>query len=867
MLPSLTEEIRWLGKLLGEVITDLDGADSFALEEMIRRLAKQRRAGDEQAAAELRQAVCGLSLDESWLVCRAFSIFFDLSNLAEDRHRVRILREREQEKSVRSESITAAVHAMQGRGLAAEQVQGLLDRLCVEPVFTAHPTEAKRRSVRNALRRIRELLGQLDHSYKRPREASRLHDRLREELEILWLTDPLLDRKPTVLEEVDRGLYFMGSLWRVIPRLHRDLCDALQEVYPQGQFQVPAYVQFGTWMGGDRDGNPFVTSQVTSETLRKLRRKALRLHRREARRLEQRLTHSELRISAAEPLLRALQEALWQWPKLERHFESVSSHEVHRRWCLTMDWRLRQSLLQLKAGGSVAGAYQHPQQLLDDLQLLTDSLGPRSLGLIESWRVRLKTFGFHLASLDIRQESGIYNRAATTLQSGQSPVGDDELQEVKALFHLLQWAHQRYGPAALGCHILSMTHSSQDILNLFWLQRHLAPGLNQPLVPLLETISDLRRGPEILKELFSNPDYRSYLKNHCGNLQRVMIGYSDSTKDGGYLAANWSLYEAQSAILEVATQFQVSVQFFHGRGGALGRGGGPAARSIVSLPPGSCTHGLRITEQGEVLSARYDDPLVAQRHLEQLTWAMLEVLGDGQGAGPVPSAWKDQMALCCENSRVVYRALVEAPGFIDFFRQASPIDGIEHLQIGSRPSRRGGPIADLTSLRAIPWVFSWTQNRTLLPAWYGLGSGLKGCLSDSVLLGTFRDMYRDWPFFTALVDNAALALAKADLGIVREYANDLQGDAAKCWTLLELEYRLTVEALTAITGQQKLLDSVPWLQRSIAVRNPYVDPLNLVQIQTLAHLRDAQSNQEAEQYRTLLRMTIQGIAGGLRTTG
>lgn len=872
---SLSDEVRWLGEQLGQVILDLEGVDNFELEELVRSLSKARRRGEPDAGNKLREKVQLLNIDQSWLVCRAFSNFFDLANLAEDRHRVEVLRRRESERSFRPESIAAATQSFVGRGYSVDQVQSLLEKIRIEPVFTAHPTEAKRRAVRNALRRIRLCLSELDHSEIRPKEQARLRQSLREDLETLWLTDPLVDRKPTVLEEVDRGLYFMRSLWKVAPLLHRDLKDSLAEVYPGHEFRIPAFLHFGTWMGGDRDGNPFVTTDVTSETLRRLRKKALKLHCREAQGLEQRLTHSELRFQASTELVGRLQEAIWQWPRLTAWLDSVSPQEIHRRWVRVLHWRLRQSLHQLRSGGSVPGVYRGAEELLSDLALLDRSLGQRRVQEIENWRVRVETFGFHLAALDVRQEAGVYRRAQTS-----ELTHDPEKNEVISLFKLLAWASKRYGRNSLGCHILSMTRSSQDVLCLMKLQSEYAPGLTMPLVPLFETIQDLLAAPRILEELFTDPDYRNYLLGHCGRVQRVMIGYSDSTKDGGYLAANWCLYQAQQTMLQVAAQHGVQVQFFHGRGGALGRGGGPAARSILSLPPTSCDSGLRITEQGEVLSARYDDPLVAQRHLEQLTWAVFEVLhpdredakGSSQsvveqrGTPQVDHEWAQTLSRDAENSRLRYRELVEHPGFLDFFRQATPIDGIEHLQIGSRPARRGGPVKDLSGLRAIPWVFSWTQNRTLLPAWYGLGSAFAYSLQDGSIT-QFQQMYRDWPFFTALVDNAVLALAKADLGIVREYAQELEGSAQECWVMLEAEFQRTVEVVSAITGQVQLLDNLPWLQRSIEVRNPYVDPLNFVQIETLKRLKVSHTPAQIEECRNLLRMTIQGIAAGLRTTG
>ncbi|CAN0156008.1 unnamed protein product, partial [Phaeothamnion confervicola] len=408
----LNQEVRWLGDLLGEVIRKMEGEAGFVLEERIRNLSKARRNGDAHSAAALSTTIKGLTLDESWLVCRAFSIFFDLSNLAEDRHRVHTLRERELHNQVRPESLAAAIEEVRNQNLGPERVQEILNGILLEPVFTAHPTEAKRRAVRNSLRRIRRALNNWEATEDLPRSAEqrRVRRRLMEELQVLWLTDPLLSRRPTVLEEVDRGMYFMRSLWKVIPRLHRDLKDALEEAFPGHTFTIPNFIRFGTWMGGDRDGNPFVTSQVSNETLRKLRRRALRMHTRQSLVLMSQLTHSEHRVLASDNLKQKMEQALWQWPKLQNILEPLSSREVYRRWLAIIHWRLTQSLSQLKAGGIWPGAYQKSDELKEDLLLLRESLHPQTHSALEDWLVQLHTFGFHLATLDIRQEASVYNQ-------------------------------------------------------------------------------------------------------------------------------------------------------------------------------------------------------------------------------------------------------------------------------------------------------------------------------------------------------------------------------------------------------------------------------------------------------------------------
>lgn len=869
-LQALRQEVRWLGALLGGVISELDGPHSLELEERVRNLAKQRRLGDQAATQELFEILKGLNIDQSWMVCRAFTLFFDLSNLAEDRQRVRTLRSRKHLK----ESLDSAIEAMHTRGLTAEQMQERLDVLYLEPVFTAHPTEAKRRAVRLHLQRLRRWLQRGD-------SGQNVEGSIREIIETLWHTDLLRPRKPTVLEEVARGLATVRKLWNVIPRLHRELITALRHYYPEAEFRLPAFLQFGTWMGGDRDGNPFVTSDTTAKTLRVYRKAALKMHYKQARRLFGRLTQSEIRVHASHALKERIQQSLWQWPALNRLLEPFSSFEAHRRWLRIIQWRLKQGLRQVSSGGGMAGAYTQSAQLLEDLRLLKESLGQRRSRRLEDWLVQVEAFGFHLAKLDIRQESEQYHLALGHIlknkeyaeasperkreilsrsKAGDSAPQDPMAQEVLSLFRLLGWYHEAYGGGQLGCHILSMTHEAVDIQALLWLQTQYAPGVRMPLVPLFETIRDLERGPDILRTLFSDPEYRQYVKEHHQDLQVVMVGYSDSTKDGGYLAANWWLYRSQQRMQQVAGEFGIDLRYFHGRGGALGRGGGPAARSILSLPIETTRRGLRLTEQGEVLSERYDYPPIAHRHLEQLLWSLLEV---GSTPPPViPEDWVETLNGLAQTSLKHYRELVEHPGFIDFFQLATPIQGVERMAIGSRPSRRPTDAKPgLSNLRAIPWVFSWTQNRAIIPAWYGIGTAFASV--DSARLAS---LYQDWPFFRAVIDNAELALAKADIDIARCYS-ELAGGDSQIMDLLETEFERSRASVLALTGRKVLLEGQPWLERSIRVRNPYVDPLNLIQVETFRRLRAAGDDHELDLYWRLLRMTIQGVAAGLRTTG
>ncbi len=878
---ALRKEVRTLGELLGQVLAELDGPDKLASEERIRKLAKARRAGDEEAEQALIEAIQQLNTEDAFTICRAFTIFFDLANLAEDRHRVRVLREREREggDKPRSESIRQVVLSLAESGKTADEIRELLAGLTIEPVFTAHPTEAKRRAVRGKLRTIREILAELDLPDRLPREKERARQALLAEMRSLWETDLLRPRKPKVLEEVARGLYFLRTLWEVVPYLYHDLEGALSEAYPGQTFELPTFLTFGSWMGGDRDGNPFVTSLVTLKSLELLRREALRMHLGACRALLHDLTQSSVRVSFSPELVEALEKAEARYPALEERMELVSSEEVYRRWLKMVEWRLEQAI------DRSPGGYQRVARLQQDLDLLRSSiLSHRPGGHLEmalrDWLIQLNVFGLHFARLDLRQHSGVYLAMATEilarcglckdfsqlseedkiqllnsvleekLEIPQSGWSDQTREGLATLGVVERWA-QEFGQEVLGAHVVSMTHHVSDMLTLLWLQRVAGPALAQPLVPLLETIDDLQRGPEILEAFLSNPHYARYLEKQ-GNVQYVMVGYSDSTKDGGYLAANWWLFQSQERLSEVAAKHGVKMILFHGRGGALGRGGGPAARSILSLPPEVARAGLRVTEQGEVLSERYDDPQVAYRHLEQLTWAMIRVRSE---ATQRPKAhWVEAANRMAQNSLEVYRELLEQPDFVAYFRRATPVEGIEQLQLGSRPARRKGE-PSLESLRAIPWVFAWTQSRVILPAWYGLGSAFAQ-ESDELL----RELYQNWRFFQATVNNAVLAMAKADMDIGRHYA--ARADLPVIWERIEKEYAVSREALLRVTGCDELLADIPWLQRSIQIRNPYVDPLNFVQLEAFRRWEDGQPEAVA-----LTRLTIQGVASGLRTTG
>jgi len=904
----LEQDAKMLGEMLAVVLQEQESPEALSATAEVLHLAKARRQATdvsqiESITASLEERVHALPVDVARAVARTLCLQFDLANLTEDRHRIRVLREREKQRwpAPRAESVGDAIARMKAANFSPERVQDLLDQLEIELVFTAHPTEAKRRSVRGKLRRLREHLAHLDELSPRDREL-RLR-RMLSDLTAFWQTDFVRPRRPTVLDEVARGLAFTSTLWQVVPRLYGDLVDALRLAYPNFEFRLPKIVRFASWMGGDRDGNPFVTPEVTEQTLIFLRRAAIENHLAACRRVKSSLSMSVRRIDVSRAFDERLTACLEKWPAAGDAVEAVSPYEPYRRFLALIGWRLEQTLAALATPDqAVDGAYSHAAELESDQSLIVQSLRENQCGHqadadIADWLCQTQVFGLHTARLDVRQESSKYAAAMAEIfrvgqlaedyvaldePAKQELLGrtmrfpwvlpdaalSDDTRQVLGLFRVLARITQQFGPEALGAHIISMTHQPSDLLTVLWLSEWAGGGngkLTMPIVPLFETIEDLRHSAKTLGAILADPIYSKHLRQQ-ENRQMVMIGYSDSTKDGGYLTAQWELFKAQDALVDVAQNAGVRLVFFHGRGGSLGRGGGPAARSIQSLPPRSVAGKLRTTEQGEVLADRYDDPEIAHRHLEQVVGATMLVTAM-PAASPDPK-WLRTMSRLAERAFEAYRELVDHPAFLEYFQTATPIAEIEQLPIGSRPARRGAK-RSLKDLRAIPWVFSWTQNRHLIPAWYGLGTAIeRHAQSVPNIWDELAGMYRDWPFFKATIDNALLALAKADLMIAAAYARLAPPTAQPVWEMIQAEFQKSRSTVLRITGTEDLLSGTPWLRRSILVRNPYVDPLNLLQIEFSTKLRQSQgSEEELEALRSLTRLTIQGVAAGLRTTG
>jgi phosphoenolpyruvate carboxylase len=901
---TLHDDIELLGGLLGELIRAQERAEAFALEERARALGKALRSGREPARDQLRTLVEGLALEEAAVLVRAFTTYFRLVNLAEDSERIRRIRahEREAFPAPRRGSLREAVGIIAARGAGAAGLQELLAQAEVRLVLTAHPTEARRRTTVAKLARIFAALRELDERHPGPEELARRRSQLAATIQELWSSDEIRAVSPTVLDEVRAGLvYFQSTLVDVVPRLYRELEDAVEDVFPGGGIVVPPFLSFGSWIGGDRDGNPNVTPGVTRQTLDLMRTTALAFLERRVQRLAERVSVSS-RVAGAAPLLEApLRAGGERFPQLARELTRHNAEEPYRQFFTLARERLRAS-----SRGDPEG-YADPGELLADLRLAEQALHAQRAAWIAAGDLHdvireVEVFGFHLARLDIREHASRHRQAIAGLfaHAGVEPrygeldedarcsllaralAGEAQLTpadttalppvagEVLDTFAMLREALSSGYGDALGAYVISGAATPSDALEVLLMMKETglaAVGGAQaalPIAPLFEYGEALRDASGTMGALLEQPAYRAALRS-WGNRQEVMLGYSDSNKDVGYLASMWGVHQAQSALAELLQTRGVRSVFFHGRGGALGRGGGPTNVAILAQPPGTVEGRIKLTEQGEVVAAKYSTRQIAHRELELIAGAALVSRLLAQPAPERLVVFEELLEQMASRSREVYRELVyRQPDFERFFEQATPIEEIARLRLGSRPARRGAS-QRIEELRAIPWVFSWTQARIILPAWYGLGSALVHA-RELVGIEVLQEMGRDWPFFAALLSNAEMALAKADMTIGERYA-ELVEDATlrdAIWTRIRSEYERTREQLLAVTDQTRLLDRTPVLQRSIERRNPYVDPLSFIQVELLRRLRRDGASEDL--VRAMLQ-TINGIAGGLRNTG
>ena len=900
----LAAEVRLLGALLGQVITEQAGTELFELVERVRkRMIALRRADDPLEREQLADELASLDLDRAESVIRAFSLYFQLVNLAEERQRVRSLarRARASRTGVLDRSLADAIRRLRNMGRTEAELDHAIERLAISPVLTAHPTEARRRTLLVALRRLARLLERLDDPRLTPGEDGEIRRRLREEITILWRTSDLRTVVPSPLDEVRTAMaFFDATLFTLVPRLYRAMDAALDDrptrggpAADSGQTgtrppRVPAFLRWGTWIGGDRDGNPTVTADVTERTLRIQADHVMHGYEAVATRLMQTISPEAPGTAVARALASRLARDAEELPEADRQLRRRFPDEPYRQRFGFIAERIRRTRAGLTGEAApLTGRYHAPEELdgeLAELQaaLAGDSLVRVAWGEVQDLRWQLATFGFHLASLEVRQHASVHRAALEALVRGDTTMAEVapnvSLDEVLATFRSIGEAQARFGEAAAHRYVVSFTASPRDVTDVLDLARFAGePIPTLDVVPLFESADALEAAGPILEALLLQAGYRDHLDAR-GNRQEVMLGYSDSNKESGFLAASWMLHRAQGDLADTARRLGVELTLFHGRGGAIGRGGGPTNRAILGQAPRSVDGRLKLTEQGEVVAAHYANPHIAARHHEQMAGAVLLASTAEHDASLGPSIAEggpilDELA---ETSRRAYRELVhDDPAFAAFFRDVTPIAELSNLRLGSRPAARGRQAREappsIDSLRAIPWTFAWSQARINLPGWYGLGVALEAYRTahGEAGLDVLARLYRSWPFLNSLLDNAELSLAKADVGVARLYARLATNDGdERRWATIEAEHERAVRLLMRVTGRDRLLDDAPVLQRSITLRNPYVDSLSELQVRLLARLRSLEPDDPArDTVLRLVQLTVNGVAAGLQNTG
>jgi phosphoenolpyruvate carboxylase len=928
----LRRDVRSLGILLGRVLVEQEGEAFFGMVERLRRLLIQHReqtpvlaaAGEREPSrsashvalanestrdasmVEARETVGGLTVEDAYRLTKAFAIYFELTNLAETNHRKR----RRRAARLGSEnlpvqgSFRGTLARMQAAGVSPSALLTALDKVRVTPVFTAHPTEITRHTVRLKRRRIAGCLERLDELPLAYPQAKELEAQILAEITSLWQTDEVRVHKPTVRDEIYMGLdYFPMVIFESLPRLYAELEDALRERagsevtgggardqealptrQPEDTPRLPEILHFGSWIGGDRDGNPHVTAQCTRDALRMARHLILDHYAAEIIRLVGHLSMSVRRIGVSGDLARRAYEYEGAMGEEHSRWKRITEAELYRHFLELMAARLRFSR---DSSGHALG-YKSAAEFEQDLRLIRESLSQHRAErlaalLIDPLLRKVRTFGFHLHTLDIRQHARVLSDALAEMSSAVTIDGRAthlpphlSAQTVELLETLRTVAElkQSFSPAAIAQFIISNTQSEQDIFAAIRLAALSGvtiagsgedPGLMP--VPLFESIEALRAAAPIMERLWTSAEYQPLLDS-WGRRQEVMLGYSDSNKDGGMLTSTWELYKAQSELHRAARACRVQLRLFHGRGGTVGRGGGPTHAAILAQPPGDFSGEIRITEQGEVLNWKYSDPVLAEWNLELMIAASLEALVHPAESGMERAPhWHDAMEAMSQDAFAYYREhIAENPESLEYFEQATPVNELENARIGSRPARRSAS-RSLEDLRAIPWVFGWMQSRHAVPAWFGVGYALERFAARGDEQATLlRSMMRDFPLFSSMIRNVELAMAKADLAIARLYA-ELVPNAAlrgRVFSMLQDEFERTRCMLLTVAGQNELLEKNPVLHRSIRLRNPYVDPMSLVQVDLLRRKRNGETGEMLDY---AIGATMNGIAAGLHNTG
>ena len=904
----LREDIRLLGRLLGDTLREQEGVALFDLVEEIRHSALGfRREGDLGAKALLEKLLDGLDHETVTRVVRAFNFFSQLANIAEDVHHIRRRRAHQIAGSPpQPGSMAFAFNRVQGAGIGREALEAFFASALVSPVLTAHPTEVQRKSILDCQMEIARLLTERYRCELTPEETRENEDQLRRVILTLWQTRILRAVRLTVVDEIENGLaYYRYTLLHEVPGLYAEIEDLLGGTH--GPIRIGPVLRIGSWIGGDRDGNPYVTPDVTLQAVQRQAGVAFEFYLIETDRLGAELSQAR-RLIGVSAALEALADAS---PDRSEHRRD----EPYRRALSGVYARLAATARSLglesgvKHGAAEGKPYSDSAEFLRDLDVIAESLAVHGAARVARGRLRhlrraVQVFGFHLCPLDMRQHSGAHEQVVAELFArGANREGYAQLPEAERrrvlldelalgrplrsphvaysaatetelkVFDAAAAIHRRYGEHALPNDVISKTDGVSDLLEVALLAKEAGllaagapPRLALNIVPLFETIADLRGCGAIMEALFALPEYRSLLESR-GNRQEVMLGYSDSNKDGGFLTANWELYKAEVDLVKVFARHRVTLQLFHGRGGSVGRGGGPSYEAILAQPAGSVAGRIRITEQGEVIASKYANPEIGRRNLETLVAATLEATLLNRESHDWDAYCGIMEALSAEAYRA-YRALVyETPGFTDYFRAATPISEIAELHIGSRPASRK-PTGRIEDLRAIPWVFSWSASRVMLPGWYGFGSAVEAWLrrEGEQGLAALKEMHGRWPFLRALLSNMDMVLSKSDMGIASRYA-ELVPDVAlreRIFGAIRREWERSVRYLLAITDHRELLEGNPLLARSFRNRQPYIDPLNHLQVTLLKRFRSGATDETVK--RAIL-LTINGIAAGLRNSG
>jgi phosphoenolpyruvate carboxylase len=913
--------------LLGEVLKEQSGDDLYGSVEELRRTAIARREADASgnttaAAEQLQQSIERVhahadDLTRAYQLARAFSFYFELINLAETNHRKRRRRASQlNDAPPQRGDLRGTLRRLRAAGFDAKQALDMLERITITPVFTAHPTEVARRSVMFKRRRISDLLERLDGIAVPEKELEALEREVTGEITALWQTDDVRSARPTVRDETRMALdYYEASLFDTLPVLYAEVADAIEAEYPDVKVRIaelPLLVRFGSWIGGDRDGNPFVTPQTTRDSLGMAQTLLLNHYRRRLQNVFEQLGSSTQQV----PVSAELQELLDRYlDQLRNAGQTGLEERFHFEYL-----RLLIACILMRLGATPQSSvplppkpalepYERKEDLLADLSVLRSSLmenrGERlARMLVDPLLVEVRTYGLHLQTLDIRQHARVHAAAVAEIAGcAQTSQSATELQlpsalssqtaEVLETFRAIAELKRKYPAEAICQYVISGATSAEDVLNVLWLARLGGvrveadgdkpgddPGL-QP-VPLFESIEDLENAPAIMRRLWSSEAFQPLLKS-WGYRQEIMLGYSDSNKDGGMITSTWQIWKAHRELHRVAADCGVTLRLFHGRGGTVGRGGGPTHRAIFAQPVDSFSGELRLTEQGEVLNWKYSDVVLAERNLELMIAASLDALARPdailqKGAktphltGEITPGWEAAMEKLSQTSYAFYRRhIIDSPDTFTYFEQATPVAELENARIGSRPAKRSGK-RSMADLRAIPWVFGWMQSRQLVPAWFGVGHALDAFARETPAgLEQLRSMARDFPLFVDIIRNVEMALAKSDFGIAQLYASLVEDKALRerVYTMLKDEFELTQKMVLAVTGQQRLLETNPVLERSIRLRNPYVDPMSLIQVELIRRKRMATAKGEtiSAELDRAISATINGISAGLRNTG